>query len=119
MTGGPADEEFERERAEAIRAEDERAHRYALHDAEQWTRKQPGQDRVHAACVREPGQPPRHAKMLWSTLARLRRDAAAADEGARIADLGACADDPARFREGSQTFIYWLKNAPEGHRCGS
>jgi hypothetical protein len=115
MSDDPAWEAAERQRA--LADEDERARRAALLDLEVFTRRTPGQDRVHVACVREPGQPSRHAKMLWSTLARMRRDAA--DEGTRIADLGACADDPARFRAGGQTFIYWLANPPEGHRCGS
>jgi len=116
MTGDPA---WEAERQRALHDEDERARRAALHDLEVFTRRTPGHDRVHVACAREPGQPSRHAKMLWSTLARMRRDAAAADEGTRIADLGPCADDPARFRAGGQTFVYWLKNPPEGHHCGS
>jgi hypothetical protein len=51
-------------------------------------------------------------------MARLRRDPGALAEGARISDLGACADDPARYRDGTKTFIRWLRRAPEGHRCG-
>lgn len=113
MADDPA---WEAERRRALHDEDERARRAALLDMEVFTR-QTGHDRVHAACVREPGQPSRHAKLLWSTLARMRRNAA--DEGTRIADLGPCADDPARFRAGGQTFVYWLKNPPEGHHCGS
>ena len=119
-----SDPAWEAERRRALRAEEDRARAAGLHDMEIFARRTPGQDRVHVACVRLPGQPPGHAKMLWSTLARLRRDAAAlagvaaaSAGGAAITDLGACGDDPGRYRDGTQTFIRWLRRPPEGHRC--
>lgn len=108
-------EEAGRRRAE--RAEEERARAAALLDLETFARRTPGQDRVHVACVRLPGQPPGHAKLLWSTLVRLRREPGALAEGARLTDLGACADDPARYRDAGETLIRWLRRPPEGHRC--
>lgn len=108
----------EAERRRALRDEEERARRAAQHDIENLTRKQPGVygQRVHAACIKTPGQPPEHWLLCWSTLARLSRDARSAGLGREITDLGPTRHDPAAFDRG--TLIVKLKRAPEGHRCG-
>lgn len=98
-------EDFDRERAEALRAEEERAKHAAQHDMENWTRKRPEQDPVHLVAVSLPGQPPRRALVTWSLLARLTRNGAAG----KLTDLGAVKVDfdPGAF--GNGTRILWLK----------
>ena len=104
--------------------EEERARRDALHDIENWARKQPRQpgqpppDPVHLIRVSQPGQPSRYGLCTWSLAARLSRDAAAIGKAAEITDLGTAAIDidPAAFADGTR--IMWLRRPPEGHRHG-
>jgi hypothetical protein len=96
--------EFERQRAEAARAEEERARRAALHDMESWARKQPAEpgqpsaDPVHVVKFSLPEMRgvDRYSLARWSLAARYARDAADAGQGDMVTDLGPDAMDVAR-----------------------
>jgi hypothetical protein len=85
VTGDPHRDDFDRQRAEAVRAEAERAQRQALLDLQEWARRQPppepGQppaDPLTVARARLHDGPPGAVVYLlarWSLLARLALDA--------------------------------------------
>jgi hypothetical protein len=85
------EDDFERERAEAIRGEEERARRDALHDLESLGRREPKvHDHVTVVRVRQPGHDGAdlYALARWSLAARLVRDAKDAGRRGEVADLG-------------------------------
>jgi hypothetical protein len=110
MTGGPPEDDFERQRDDAIRGEAERAQRQAMLDFQAWMRRQPPpepgqpiQDPLTVARIGlHDGPPGVHAYVLgrWSLLARMATDAAWARSPDQVqlgyplpgdfADPGAC-----------------------------
>ena len=96
MTGDPRRDDFDRERAEAVRGDEERARRDALHDLESLGRREPAvHDYVTVVRVRLPDQPGAdlYALARWSLAARLVRDAKDAGQRGEITDLGPAALD--------------------------
>jgi hypothetical protein len=88
--------DFDPEREQAARAEDERARRQAMRDLEAWARRQPPPapghppaDPVHLIRICLPGHPAILLTLArWSTCARLVSDAAEAGQASQITDLG-------------------------------